>query len=86
MHDPSRDQSGGVSPALAVAVAVTTACGNIPAVSAAELVGDLDPMTVIAALGTAWSVTLRVALGDDGRDTALRAIGLAVAEESGERP
>lgn len=71
-----------LSPALAVAVAVATATGvTSPAISAEELVGDVDPMKVVSALGIAWSATLGVTLGAEGRQTALEGIGLAAARE-----
>lgn len=68
------------SPALLIAVAVTTAAGiNPPPVTVEDLVGDRDPMEVVSALGVAWAATLRAVLGDEGRDRVLADIGLAAA-------
>lgn len=72
-----------LTPALRVAVAVTTAVNELPSrrLHTSSLVGDVDPLAVVEALGVALHAALGVTLGADGRREALAAIGLSAALE-----
>ena len=84
MNDPQPVPTGPpLSPALAAAIAITAATGIRPAeVSTEELLGDVDPVAVVRALGSALHAALGLLLGDEGRAVVLQHIGLDAARSA----
>ena len=85
MNDPvpARPARPPLNPAaVATAVAITAATGIEPPITCIEdLLGDTDPLDVLAALGVALNLTLGAALGEHGRADLLARIGIEAARK-----
>lgn len=60
---------------------VTSASPDLPALPVKDLLGDADPLEVLAVLARALHSTLAVAVGVKGRAAVLRRLGLDAARE-----
>jgi len=66
--------------AIAAAVAICTAMAEqTPGLTVEDLVGDVDPLTVVAVLSVALGAVLDVTLGGEGRSGVLNTMGMRAA-------
>ena len=72
----AEDRQAGVAAAVAVCTAMAD---ETPGLTVDQLVGDVDPLLVVAVLSAALGAVLKTTLGGDGRSSVLNTMGMSAA-------